>query len=274
MRLGTVRQVSNRELRDGADEGLCVGFGGGVDDFFGVAGLDDFAGVHDEEVVAHVFDHGHVVRDEEVGEVVFFLEVLEQVDDLRLHRDIESTDRLVAHDEARLHGQCPGDADALALAATEFVRVAVEMFGLQADLPEQLGTALFALFAVELPEVDFQRLGEDLKYGEPRVERVVGVLKNHLHFAPQRLEPGRSQLAKVLIFVSDAAGCGAHELKDGFADGGLATATFADQADGGAFGDVEAYTIHGLDVRQGFAQQRTACGEPDLEVADAQKRSF
>ena len=53
------------------------------------------------------------------------LQILEQVDDLRLDRHVERRDRLVADDELRLAGERPGDADALALAAGELVRIAV-----------------------------------------------------------------------------------------------------------------------------------------------------
>ena len=42
-----------------------------------------------------------VVRDEQVGEAELVLQVLEQVDDLRLDRDVERRDRLVADDELR-----------------------------------------------------------------------------------------------------------------------------------------------------------------------------
>ena len=69
--------------------------------------------------------HREVVADEEVGEPELLLQVLEQVDDLRLDRDVERGDRLVADDELRVERQRPGDADALALAAGELVRVAV-----------------------------------------------------------------------------------------------------------------------------------------------------
>ena len=48
----------------------------------------------------------------------------EQIDDLRLDRDVERRDRLVADDQLRLAGQRAGDADALALAAGELVRIA------------------------------------------------------------------------------------------------------------------------------------------------------
>ena len=45
------------------------------------------------------------------------LQVAEEVDDRRLHGDIERRHRLVADDEVGLHRQRPGDADALALPA-------------------------------------------------------------------------------------------------------------------------------------------------------------
>ena len=63
--------------------------------------------------------------DEEVGELQLLPQLLEQVDDLGLDRDVERRDRLVADDEVRRRGERPGDADALALAAGELVRVAV-----------------------------------------------------------------------------------------------------------------------------------------------------
>ena len=55
------------------------------------------------------------VRDEEVGQPELLLQVLEQVDDLRLDRHVQRADRLVANDELRLHRQGAGDADALPL---------------------------------------------------------------------------------------------------------------------------------------------------------------
>ena len=65
------------------------------------------------------------------------LQVLEQVDDLRLDRDVERRHRLVADDEVWLGGERAGDADALALAAGEFVRPAMRGVARQAHGVEQ-----------------------------------------------------------------------------------------------------------------------------------------
>ncbi len=79
--------------------------------------LDDAADIHHRDPVRDVLDDREVVRDEEIGEAELVLQVLEQVESLRLHRDIEGRDRLVGDDEARIERERAGDADALALAA-------------------------------------------------------------------------------------------------------------------------------------------------------------
>ncbi len=56
----------------------------------------------------------------------------QQVQDLRLDRDVEGRDRLVGDHQARVGGERAGDADALALAAREGVREAVHELGPQA----------------------------------------------------------------------------------------------------------------------------------------------
>ena len=60
-----------------------------VVELLGRRDLDDPAEVHDRDPVGDVADDGQVVRDEEVGKVEVLLEALEQVDDLRLDRDVE-----------------------------------------------------------------------------------------------------------------------------------------------------------------------------------------
>ena len=66
------------------------------------------------------------------------LELLQQVDDLRLDGDVQRGDRLVRDDQLRLQGERAGDADALPLAAGELVREAVVVLGVEADGLQQL----------------------------------------------------------------------------------------------------------------------------------------
>ena len=110
--------------------------------------LDDLAQVHHRDAVADVLDHAQVVRDEEVGELELVLQVEEQVEDLRLDRHVERGDRLVGNDELRVDRKRAGDADALALAAGELVRIAVAVLGAQADQRQQVVDARSPLVAV------------------------------------------------------------------------------------------------------------------------------
>src|SRR3546814_18110700 len=65
------------------------------------------------------------------------LEVLEQGENLRLHRDIQCRNGLVGDEDFRIERQGPGDADALALAAGKFMRIALDGAGIEAD--QQIG---------------------------------------------------------------------------------------------------------------------------------------
>ena len=89
--------------------------------------------------------HAEIVRDEQHRQAEPVLQVEQQVDDLRLHRDVERRDRLVGDDQRRIERQRARDADALALAAGERVRKARARGGRQADQIEQLAHALAAL---------------------------------------------------------------------------------------------------------------------------------
>ena len=64
----------------------------------------------------------------------------EQVEHRGLHRDVQRAGRLVGHQQRRGRGhQRPGDADPLALAAGQLVRVAAGDLGPQPDPAELLG---------------------------------------------------------------------------------------------------------------------------------------
>ena len=70
-----------------------------------------------------LFHHGQIVSDEKVGQPQGRLELLQQVDDLGLDRDVQRADRLVADDEIGLAGQRPGNGNTLALAAGKLMGV-------------------------------------------------------------------------------------------------------------------------------------------------------
>ncbi len=85
------------------------------------------------------------MRDEEVRQPELLLQLVQEVHDLRLDRDVERRDRLVEHHHPRVQRERTSDADALALAARELVREAVRVLGREADGAQELLDAATAL---------------------------------------------------------------------------------------------------------------------------------
>ncbi len=67
----------------------------------GVAGLHDHAIGHDHYPLRHVADNGEVMRDKQEAQAEVALHSAQQVEDLRLDREVERTYWLVANDKAR-----------------------------------------------------------------------------------------------------------------------------------------------------------------------------
>ena len=84
--------------------------------------LDELAAVHDGDAVAETDRLLHVVGDEEDRRRKLALDRLEVVLGLGPDQRVEGAERLVHQQQLRFGGQCAGDADALLLAAGEFVR--------------------------------------------------------------------------------------------------------------------------------------------------------
>ena len=116
-----------------------------VEELIGLGHLDDLAQVHHRDAVAHVAHDGEVVGDEDDRQPELALQLGEQVDDLRLDRDVERRDGLVGDDQLGLQRDGARDADALALAAGELVREAVVVLGVEPDAVHQLLDELLAL---------------------------------------------------------------------------------------------------------------------------------
>jgi hypothetical protein len=83
----------------------------------GVALLDDPAAIHDADAIADMPHDREIVRDKQIADARFLLQILKQIDDLALRRDVERTHGLVEHDQVRLDRERACDRDTLALSA-------------------------------------------------------------------------------------------------------------------------------------------------------------
>ena len=79
-------------------------------------------------------NHPQIVTDEQIAELMVGLQLLQQIDDLRLHRHVQGTGWFVQYHEARFQHHGARDRDALPLAAAELVRIAVTDIGRETDL--------------------------------------------------------------------------------------------------------------------------------------------
>ena len=127
------------------------------------------------------------------------------------------------------------------------MRVAVDEIGVQAHDPEQLLDALSPL-ACGQDIVYIQRFPNDVAHRHARVQRGIGVLKDHLHTPPHPPQLLAFCIGQTLALEIDFA-CGRPvQLQDGPSGGRLATSTLSHQTKGLAAMDVESDSVHRLDV--------------------------
>src|SRR5215472_18947696 len=132
----------------------------------------------------HMLNDGEIVTDEEEREAELSLQILQQVDDLRLDRNIERGDRLVAHDEIGLSRERARNGDALTLSAGEFMRPAC--FGLARQphfFQQQVDPRLHVGGRSRQLEVA-DRLGEEIAHAHPRIEARKRILEYDLYAPP------------------------------------------------------------------------------------------
>ncbi len=236
------------DFRNRRDERAAVGVVLVSEQFFCRRFFDDLAEVHDGDLVGDVFDHRHVVGDEHVGKVQPVLEVLHQVEDLRLNGDVERRDGLVAHDELGLQGERPGDADALAPAPVELMRVGRMEAVLEFDHLHQFLDALREFFLAGDPPVDDERLRDYAGDGHSRIEGGIGVLEDDLHLFADHPESAFVQRDDVHSVEEYGSARGLYQPEDGSSGGRLAAARFADDAQGAAFPNIEAHVVDCMKV--------------------------
>ena len=231
------------------------------------ARLDDLAVGHHADAIGHVADDAEVVGDEQHGHVQLRLQILEQLQNLRLDGDVQRRGRLVGDQQLRLVGQRHGDHHALALAAGEFVGICAEAaFGvLQADQPQQFQGALAGLLGGK-PLVDDQRFAHLLGDHVQRIEGRHRLLEDHAHHAAAHVQKPRLVRAEHFLAVHQHAAAGMVRLRIGQQlqhrerRHGLAGAGLAHQG----------HRLAGIDV-EGDAAHRRRVAEAHVQIAHFQE---
>jgi len=132
--------------------------------------LDDAPEIHHRDAIGNAPHHREVVCDEQIGEAQLALQILQQVDDLRLNRNVQRRDRLVQNQQPWRQRQCARETNSLPLPAGEFPRIASESGAREANELEQFGDTLRTTSGF-IQSMNAQRLGDDVGDRQHRIER-------------------------------------------------------------------------------------------------------
>ena len=230
--------------------------------------LDDPAVGHDTHPIRDLAHDREIMGDQQHGHAEALLQVLEQLQDLRLDGDIERGGRFVGDQQVGLVGERHGDHHALALAAGQLMGVGAQaLLGLlQAHQVQQFESAGARLRLAHAP-MQHQRLADLPVDGVQRIERRHRLLEDDADlvaaYLPERRLVGPDQLTPV---QTDAAarvpGLGiGQQLQEREGGNRLARAALAHERHGLALLDLERDRAHRL--------ERTAFDlEVDREVVD------
>ena len=94
-----------------------VGVSGSLEEFVRRTLLDDAAEIHNGNFIGELPHDLEIMTDEEISHAETGLQVLQKIDDLSCHGNVESRNGLIADDKFGVEHQCAGEDDALPLPA-------------------------------------------------------------------------------------------------------------------------------------------------------------
>ena len=182
---------------------------------------------------------------EHIGQAHLLLQVHQQIQHLRLNGHVQSGNRLVAHDEFGIQGQCPGNTHSLAAAAVHFMGVSHPQPVLDANQIHQFLCPLLDLLAGEA-SCFLQGLPDGFFHAVAGIQGGVGILEHNAHLLPEAAQLLALGKGDVLAVQENLAVGGILKADDGTAQGRLAAAGFAHHTHGAALLDLEGHIIHGV----------------------------
>ena len=188
--------------------------------------------------------------DEDVGQTALTLQIVHQVQNLRLNGNVQCGNSFVTDNNPGVDGQSPCDTDSLTLTAGEFGGITIHVLALHIYFFQQVADALSAL-CLGLQTELFQRIRHGLIHSEGGVQRRLRILEDDLHFPSCLVQLTVVHLAKISRaipeFINNLAGSGADQLQDSLTQGGLAAAGFTDNAQSFTFIDHQVNAVNSAD---------------------------
>ena len=144
-----INRTGNRALQPNLSFGIAMSFARNcfqkclgvwmhraIENLSGITNLDNVTEIHDCCSVRDIIDHRQIVGNEHHGQSHFLFQLCQQVQNLRLDRNVQSRGRFVGNDQLRCETQCTGDANSLPLTARELVRKTIELILCQANFSD------------------------------------------------------------------------------------------------------------------------------------------
>ena len=115
-------------LRNSRKQCSCIWVSWILEQFIGFSYFNHIAKVHNSDSIWNMFYNSQVVSDENIGQTEFFLQILHQIDNLSLNRDVESRNRFVSDNQSWISCKSTGNTYSLTLTARKFVRITICLF--------------------------------------------------------------------------------------------------------------------------------------------------
>ncbi|MNI29456.1 hypothetical protein D3C73_832720 [compost metagenome] len=256
---GQVGAFHGAQLRHGGQQRLGVAVARLGEHLFRRAFLDLVTAIHHQHAVGHFGHHAHVVGDEHHAHVHFFLQLTDQLQDLRLNGDVQRGGGFVGNQQRGLAGQRHGDHHALAHAARELMRVAVQhRLGFRDAHLLQHAQRFGARGGGVLALVLADRFGNLVAGGEHRVQGRHRLLEDHGHVGAAHIAhdalAGSGQIDHGAVTptqrhaaLGDAATAMFHQTHQGQGRYRLARTRFAHDGQGFTPVHMERQVAHGFD---------------------------
>ncbi|MCY1362579.1 hypothetical protein D9M69_493030 [compost metagenome] len=144
--------------------------------------FDDLAAVHDHDPVTGLNDHAKIVSHQDDRHVTLVAQLAQEVDDLRLHGDVQRSGGFIGNKQTRITGQHHGDDHPLVQTTRQLMRIRIQtLFGVRhPNKAKQFeGTLLLGRAAASIGIVQPDGLQKLPAHRLHRVQRTHRILENH-----------------------------------------------------------------------------------------------
>jgi hypothetical protein len=199
---------------------------------------------HHRHPRSHLRHHRQAVRYKNVSKPKLPLQVLQQQQNLRPDRHIQSRHGLVRYHQPRPQNQRPSNPDPLPLPTGKLMRILFHRVFGQPDAQQHRDCAIAPFRTRKSRLVNRQGFRDNSPHPHPGIQRRKRILKDHLHLTPLYPQGFAAQPQQILAVKSDFAGVRLDQPQQHPRECGLAATALPDNRERLAGHHREADAIH------------------------------